>query len=389
MLTTNILVIGDYPQTLAVVRSLGRAGFRVTLADHKTNVVAAHSRHCAAFWRCSDLQSTAFADQLSSFLERTDNVVAIFPVGIAEIQAVGKLQAATSFPQAIIGVRPKVVEVFDEKLTANSIAESAGVLAPAAEPAENKQALYDAVYGLGFPVIIKSPINAGPVFGRKAFILESAEELEHYFEEWPPEHSVLMVQRYIMGSVKSCDFVAKDGQIVAYYEGNADETDAMDGTGVVVNFRSVQPTPQLFEALRKIVLATTYSGPGLLQCILSNDGKCHFVELNPRLSAGIAEAVNANLDLPLIALTSALHAQRAVLNAPEDALYDKNSKTYWLERDFQGLLRNRKALSLAQIGGWFVNMIRRLILCNGHINWSWRDPLPSLYILARALRLKL
>ena len=137
--------------------------------------------------------------------------------------------------------------------------------------------LREAAINLDFPIIIKSGNNAGPVLGRKAFVVNDITQLDAEFAAWPAGHDRLMLQRYEHGRIVACDFVARDGEIVAYYESAHARTDAPDGTGYVVDFRAVRPTPELVETLRKIVSHTGYSGPGLLQCAISSEtGSCFF-----------------------------------------------------------------------------------------------------------------
>jgi cytochrome P450 len=196
-----------------------------------------------------------------------------------------------------------------------------------------------------------------------------------------------MVQRYITGKVVACDFVANKGEIIAYYEGAHYRTDAPDGTGYVVDFRAVEPTPELFVALTQITSHTEYSGPGLLQCVICADtGSCYFLELNPRLSAGTAEVVNAGMDLPLIALHNGLGSNLPPAYQQAEMRYQLGAHAYWLERDLRGWLKHRRELTWSESARWIRSMITDLFTSDTHINWSWRDPAPTARILTGHLR---
>jgi biotin carboxylase len=324
---------------------------------------------------------------LYSYLQANADFAALYPIGISAIAAVQAMSQEQHVDIPVISVSAEVLAIFDDKDRANAVVKRAGVAVPAHAEVQDLDGLSQAADALGYPIIIKSGNNAGPVLGRKAYIVNDRAELESGFGTWPPEHQRLLVQRFVEGHVVACDFVASAGEIIAYFEGGHARTNTPDGTGYVVDFRAAAPTPTLFEALRKIVSHTGYSGPGLLQCVIDHDtGTCHFIELNPRLSAGVAEVVNAGLDLPLIALQSGLgHETPPALTGPEPR-YRVNAHSYWFERDIVGWLNQRQNLSWSESVRWLGLMCSSLATCEAHINWRWRDPGPSIRILTEHLR---
>jgi len=387
MKSDNVLAIGDYPQTLAVVRSLGRAGYRVTVAYDQPRPVSTYSRYCIDSWECPEFDGPDFKPALHHYLQQHSDVAALYPIGISAIRAVQDFKRELDAEISVIAVSASVLAVFDDKEHANVVASQAGVKVPRSVQVEDVDTLREAALDLNYPLIIKSANNAGPVFGRKAYLIENAPELESAFATWPPGHKLLMVQRYITGKVVACDFVANNGQIIAYYQGAHTRTDAPDGTGYVVDFRAIEPTPELFAVLTKIASRTEYSGPGLLQCVVCADtGSHYFLELNPRLSAGIAEAVNAGLDLPLIALHNGLGSNIPPAYEQAERRYSMSAHTYWLERDVLGWVKHRGNLTFSESLHWVRSMITDLFTSDAHVNWSWADPAPSARILTGHLR---
>ena len=383
----TILILGDYPQTLAVVRSLGRARHRVIVAHTQKHPIAARSRHCADTWRCPEFTDETFSTGLLEYLRQNPEVKTLYPIGIDSIVAVQALTDELDGSHQLVGVSSEILAVFNDKNLANETVRQAGVEVPRSFQVTELGALSDAAFDLGFPVIIKSSNNAGPVLGRKAYIVNDQAQLETDFAKWPSGHSGLMVQRYVQGKIAACDFVAREGELLAYYESAHARTDAADGTGYVVDFRAISPTPALVETLQKIVSHTRYSGPGLLQCAIAPDtGTCSFIELNPRLSAGVAEAVNAGLDLPLIALHSSLGYRFTPVRADSAPRYRVNARSYWLERDLVGLFRQWRGRKWGENIRHVRVMFSSLLNSEAHINWSWRDPAPSLYIALGYLR---
>ena len=78
-------------------------------------------------------------------------------------------------------------------------------------------------------------------------------------------------------------------------------------------------------------------------------------------------------------------AQRLPDFSPRQLEYRIDNNTYWFERDLMGFARNRRQLNRQQQWAWLRTAVRRMIVCDGHINWSWRDPVPSLVIARRRL----
>src|SRR5688500_1613407 len=81
----TVLVLGDYRQTVTVVRSLGRAGFRVVLGCERPHSSTALSRHVSTVRLFDASSPERFCDNLKAWLqqERADFV---FPVGEAELR---------------------------------------------------------------------------------------------------------------------------------------------------------------------------------------------------------------------------------------------------------------------------------------------------------------
>ena len=191
-----------------------------------------------------------------------------------------------------------------------------------------------------------------------------------------------MVQAYIEGPVVACDFLADRGRVLCSYHSSGLDTDCPDGTGMVVLFRSEPANSVLETALADFVRATHYTGPGLLQCVrCERSNQLYFIEVNPRLSAGIEESVQSGLDMPLLNLQIALDQADNVSPA-----YQPGRVSYWMERDLQGWLRQRGQMNLRQHVRKLGQVIGRLSKCHGHINWQISDPLPACLAMLRMLR---
>jgi biotin carboxylase len=205
------------------------------------------------------------------------------------------------------------------------------------------------------------------------------------FGKWPSEHDELLVQRYVAGPLEQCDFLAMDGDVIAFFQAHAVRTDRPDGTGMAVDFLSDQVDPDVLAACRAFARAHRYTGPGLLQLVRSEaDGNLYFIENNPRLAAGIAQPIACGVNFPLLMLQAALRTvpTQAVTDT---ARYETGQRTHWLSRDLNGYLDARRELDAAERGRWRRDILESLRRAHDHMTWDRGDPLPSFYIYGRLL----
>ena len=385
-----MLVLDQVAQTLAVVRSLGRAGYHVVVGRSRGRTEVESSRYCDEVW-CHPVvtDTVSFGAALSRFLDERADIDAVFPVGEASAAALCSLPGILARNIDFAMVPPATFEACRDKSRATLMAREAGISVPETRTVGSVAELQAFVASVGFPVIVKPIRSIAKLFGRKAYIVGSAEELRVTFNTWPAEHDALLVQRYVEGALEQCDFIAASGVLVAYFQAHALRTDMLDGTGFAVDFLSDPIADDVMAACRKFVRQHNYSGAGLMQLIRSSDdGNLYFIENNPRLAAGIAQSMICGLDFPLLTLqaTSRLHTF-----VPKDVMdtvqpYRAHNRTHWLQRDINGWLGARTVLSAAERRRWLNALFWSLVRADNHMTWDWQDPLPSVSIYRNLLR---
>src|SRR5574340_939896 len=83
----RVLVLGDYRQTVTVVRSLGRAGFEVTLGTEYARSSTAWSRHVLDVWVYDNSSTQRFQHNLEAFL-RSERPDYVFAVGESQLRRI-------------------------------------------------------------------------------------------------------------------------------------------------------------------------------------------------------------------------------------------------------------------------------------------------------------
>ena len=302
-----------------------------------------------------------FGVSLSALLETRSDIRWIFP--IAEVSVRLMLRLSELIPQnvQVAMVPQRQFLTCTDKHQSNMLANRAGIRYPESRVVSNLRELAAARDAIGCPVVVKSDKTVDRVFGRKAYIVRTEAEFNAVFQHWPVEHDTLMVQKYIVGVVVGCDFVARSGTLVAYCAGCSVRTDMLDGTGYGVEFLTKAPSEDLVADTKAFVRTHDYSGPGIIQFVREEaTGKLFFLENNPRLSAGVADSIGAGIDLPVLALQSLDTKLDLTLEefSAEGKPYKIGWYTHWLSRDIEGYVNQRQELSRVERRNWLWNIFR-------------------------------
>jgi predicted ATP-grasp superfamily ATP-dependent carboligase len=383
MSRSSVLVLGVYHQTLAVMRSLHRAGFAVILGRGPGLCPERFSTACDETWVHPPFGDGGFSAALRTCLDTRADIGFVFPVGEESALAIAGIAWLRTSDVELVMVEPNLLRACIDKPTANMLAHDAGLTVPASAVVRSRQELCAAAQTTGFPLIVKGLSAVKPVFGRKAYLVHDAAQFECVFSRWPEGHEELLLQAYVEGPLEACDFVAQAGRVVGYFEAASVRTDMPDDTGFAVDFLSKPVTPDVLAACRQFCAATRYEGPGLLQFVRSNrDGKLYFIENNPRLSAGIAQAVLCGQDIPLLAMrvSAARRSRGSIRCFDERNAYRAGVRTHWLYRDLKGIINRRSELTRADLRDRLRAMVASCLQAENHMVWQWRDPVPSMML---------
>ncbi|MGK0249901.1 MAG: putative ATP-grasp superfamily ATP-dependent carboligase, partial [Oleispira sp.] len=304
MQTDSVLLIELGRETLAVARSLGRAGFHVIVCNSGITSIIESSRYCHEVWRHPPIDSDVMLESaLVMYLDSRPDIRFIFPIGERAPVAISSMRRILERDVILVMVHSPLLEKCLNKSQANEMAMGLDFNVPKFSEVQSLPEIQTFVDEVGFPIIVKPCRSSKKILGRKAYILSSQEELETLFSTWPLDHSSLIVQQYIQGDIEGCDFVASEGKLVGYFESESVRTDLPDGTGFAVELCSVPVSPDVFSACDNLVRNYNYSGAGLIQFIrCRRTSVLYFIEINPRLSAGISHVVACGQDFPLLTL---------------------------------------------------------------------------------------
>lgn len=385
----RVLVLGDYRQTLTVVRSLGRAGFFVILGCEEPRSSSAQSRFVSEVRLFNGASAESYCSQLETYIVR-EHPDLVFPVGETQLRrlmhASSRLERLTAWASPALET---VARCFDKRAL-YELAVSLGIPTEPWLAFSGEQAWRQCALGMGFPVVVKRNDSASRIFDKKACIYRSAEEFERLLEatRTDSDPSSLLLQKFATGARHNCHFAAADGRIIAYFQQKVLRTDELDLTGIGVEGVSVPPSSELRVHCERLVEALDYTGIGCVQ--FQVDEAAHrtaFLELNPRIDSTVALPYRLGYDFPLLAARLALYRQARtrrprVVDKPYPAgkkyhsLYDDVCS--WRAAWHGNQLGTAELLTWARRSLW-------LAMNSHHITWDARDPLPTLHMYWRVV----
>jgi predicted ATP-grasp superfamily ATP-dependent carboligase len=387
----EVLVIGNYRQTLTVIRSLARANYRVILGRSEPHVFTQYSRYVEEIWEHPDIDCPGeeFLTALSTFTKSRTDPFFIFPVGERELSVL--LSNLLELPPATMLVMPDPATVLTclNKVTFYELATRLELPVPEYHLAMSLQELMAKAEGIGFPCVVKPLGSLTDFRDQKAVVLYKRDQLPRKLPSWPLGHASLIVQKFSSGLRHNCHFLADQGELLAYFEQRVLRTDRPDYTGYGVDGEAVPPTPLLKNHTAKLVGELGYSGLGCVQFLVDEvRGTTSLLELNPRLDATCAIPYYCGYDFPAMAVKLAAYRRQIVSSRPAcNSIYPLR-RGVWSSGDLTTLGQDIRGLrvSWGEVLDRLLRIARSFWLADFHLTWSWRDPLPTCYVCATMLR---
>lgn len=385
----RVLVLGHGGPSLAAIRSLSAAGFRVLVGRDTTSLDVDCSRHASELSEhpSPDTDGRKFVDWLLDFLQRRRDVAFVFPIGERYLSCLACHAGEFSDSPHLVMPAPAAIMTCLDKRASYELASRLDVPVPERRLVGELSKLEAAATEVGYPCVVKPVDSLRPFLGRKAIIFDTPRELRTGLTSWPDGHSVLLVEEYVRGYRHNCQFAALDGEVTAYFEHRSRRTDRIDGTGNEVEGESIAPTAALREYTQRMMRALGYSGVGCVQFVLEpRSGRAGFMEINPRLDGMCEIARGCGYDFPMLAIECA--RGRAPMPPARGGAYPPGKRIHWLMADVQGLIGavGRREVSLSAALWWTARMAEAFVRSDFQLAWAWTDPLPTLQQYGRFAR---
>jgi predicted ATP-grasp superfamily ATP-dependent carboligase len=306
-----IVTDGEQRATLAVVRSLGAAGYRCIVTSSSRASVAGGSRFVA--------RSVTVPNALERPAEFAEAIVAL----VAAERAAVILPIAEQSLLAILPIRarlaPAIVPFADiaafrsltDKERLLEEASKLGIAIPAQEIVRSIEALASLnLSRLRFPLVVKPARSVGDrAGGRATFSVTYASdpsELKRKIRAFPPAAFPLLLQQRVVGPGMGVFLLLWDGKIKAQFA-HQRLTEKPPSGGVSVYRESVSMDEDLRDRSRALLDRFGWRGVAMVEYKRdSTTGQAYLMEVNGRFWGSLQLAIDSGVDFPRILVGCAL-----------------------------------------------------------------------------------
>jgi predicted ATP-grasp superfamily ATP-dependent carboligase len=302
---------GEQRASLAVVRSLGRAGHRVLVASSGGRSLAGSSRYAAIEIALGDPLQDApcFADAVGQAVT-AHGVDVLLPMTDAALFALlprraSLLPCRIPFPDLL-----QVERVADKGRVAVAAA-ACGIAVPVQRPFPSRGDLTPAERGsLVYPAVIKTSRSVTEGAGRRekhpVRYVRQPDELDRTLDAFPSHAYPLLFQQRIVGSGVGIFLLVWSGEIFACFAHRRLREKPPAG-GVSVYRESIPADPALVARSRRLLDELEWQGVAMLEYkIDSATGTPYLLEINGRFWGSLQLAVDAGVDFPALLVALAL-----------------------------------------------------------------------------------
>ncbi len=349
---------GEERAALAIVRSLGNAGYETYVSSPRSRSLAGASRYCRADAVVPD-PLTAPAEYVSAVRDLVDRwqVGVLLPVTEASLLAI--LGERGAFDDVCLPC--PTLEAFTRISDKQAVLEAAAALGIAvprqvviATPDQRTE--LDRA-SLDYPVVLKPARSIGEGRGRrtKQRVCHAFDEsqLSVVLDELPPEAYPLLVQRRVVGPGVGVFMLRWNGDILAVSSHRRIREKPPAG-GVSVYRESIRPDPRLVEQSKALLERFDWSGVAMVEFKVERGSDTpYLMEVNGRFWGSLQLAIDAGVNFPVLLLAAAVGTSQPGVNGYETGI---RSRWWWGEVDhlWARLRRSKAHLGLLETepGRW-------------------------------------
>ena len=301
-----LLTPGDLRSALAVTRSLGRRGVKVTVADEGGKSLAGTSRYCQASVRVPSAARSgeAFVSAIRQEVARGKHRVVI-PADDISLSLIAQARSEFEGLTALPFPDFETVQAAHDKGALTALAAEAAIPVPRTVILRGPADLEGAINQVGFPAVVKARVSRflhGGQWrtGGAVHYVRTAAELDDAFRA---VHAVVpcpLVQEHIPGDGRGVFVLMNRGRLRAAFAHRRLREKPPSG-GVSVLSESIGLDPKLLEHAERILEALKWHGVAMVEFKRdSRDGVSKLLEINGRFWGSLQLAVDSGVDFPYL-----------------------------------------------------------------------------------------
>jgi cation diffusion facilitator CzcD-associated flavoprotein CzcO/predicted ATP-grasp superfamily ATP-dependent carboligase len=324
-----------YRQSLAAVRSYGRAGWRVGAVSCESDASwapALRSRWCSLAAVVPDLADSpdAYIDGLLTVVKESGAKLVV-PAHDGTIESIRarRRELESIAPVGLADENALAIAVSKSRTT--RLAEDLGVRTPRSVHVQSDSDLGAAIAEIGLPAVIKpeqSWMSSGRC-GRRlsAVVLTTPDNAKARINELLAVGGEALLQEWVPGRREAVSLFYADGRFWAELaQVSWRDWPLMGGASVLCE--TIPLLPDIAAPAEQIVRTMQLEGCSMVEFRRDLMGRPVLMEVNPRMGGSVALAIAAGVDLPMLLL-------RWTLGLPLQAItsYDVGRRLRWLAGD--------------------------------------------------------
>jgi predicted ATP-grasp superfamily ATP-dependent carboligase len=338
MKPTVVVLDGGERAALAVVRSLGQAGYAVHVGAGSSRSLAGGSRWSVSETRLPDplAGGADYVDAVAALVARTSAAVLI---PVTEASALAVLEQRPRFGRTVIPL-PELARFrrICDKVEVLRAAERIGIAAPARRTVSTRHELDQLIGELHFPVVLKPSRSVSDDTGgirRKLGVTYALtrSDLEEVLDRLEPGSFPLMLQERIEGPGVGIFLLRWEGQTRAAFAHRRLREKPPSG-GVSVYRESIPLPEDLLARSEELLAEFDWEGVAMVEYkVDARSGRPFLMEINGRFWGSLQLAIDAGIDFPRLLLGCALGKCDSA-----SPLYRIGVRSRWWWGDFDHLL---------------------------------------------------
>ncbi len=376
---------GEERAALAVVRSLGQAGYRVHVSARRPGALAATSRWTAGCLVTPDplRASREFVDAVAQYV-LLHGIRLVIPITDASMPVL--LAARDRLSDAIIPFGSiESFQALADKAGLEDRARQLGIAFPGQKTLTWDQRKQSLDGEIEFPIVIKPARSVGESGGQRAKFgvlhASNSRALRAAVETLPAAAYPLLLQRRIVGPGVGVFLLLWNGQVVARFAHRRIREKPPSG-GVSVYAESIATVPDLAERSEALLAGIGWRGVAMVEDkVDAASGTPYLMEINGRFWGSVQLAIDAGVDFPRLLAECALAGQPASIPPYRTGVH---VRWWWGEVDhlLARLRHSDAALSLPPGAPTRIAALRAFLgAClggDGDAVWRRDDPRPFL-----------
>ena len=298
----KVLVLGDGDMaSLAIVRSLGRAGKTVHLVSFEKNGITRRSRYARRVHRWPQP-----LENPEQFLARFFDLLAqeqfqlVVPTSDKTLVPLMQHREVIDRHSCFLAPTPEAFDVTNRKDRTVAIAREIGLAVPRTSVIQTVEEAHAFENEYQYPVVLKpiSSMTPASTHRHNVRVVRSADEFPQRLPEMVRDIPV-MVQEFCPGKGMGISVLAKDGELFAAFQ-HERVHEPPDG-GASSYRKSVPIDESTLSLVAQFCKRIRWSGPAMFEFKLNSDRQPVLMEINGRFWGSLATAIKSGVDFPKLA----------------------------------------------------------------------------------------